>query len=135
MALHIDDIRKRYNAGYYTYKDPVGRDRMTKLPEDYVFDENLSVKRNRELIKEHNDEVERFMLIKREKQADLYRKLTEDVVSYIMENYALTEAQARIVEMWVYNEKHSFMCDYFSYIDTFAEFADTIANLKENADD
>jgi hypothetical protein len=128
--MDINDIRKLYDEGHYTYKDPVNRDKM-RLPEDYVFDENLSVKRNREMVKEHNDEVEQFKRIKRDRQAELDRQLTEDVVAYIKEYYDLTEAQARLVEMWVYREKHSFMCDYFSNIDTFAEFADDIANVKE----
>ena len=128
--MHIDNIRKLYFEGHYTYKHPLTcYDKQ--LSEDYIFDENLSVKRNRELVKEHNDEVERFKRIKRDKQADLDRQLTEDVIAYIKENYDLTEAQARLVEMFVYRERHSSMCDYFSSIDTFAEFADDIANLKE----
>ena len=128
-ALHIDEIRELYNKGHYTYKDKINQDKK-RLPEDYVFDENLSVKRNREMVQEHNDEVERFKRIKQVKQADLNRQLTEDVVAYIKENYNLTEVQARLVEMFTDQEKHSFMCDYFSYIDTFAEFADDIANIK-----
>ena len=55
-ALHITEIREQYNNGHYTYKDPIGRDK-TRLPENYIFDENLSVKRNRELVIEHNQQV------------------------------------------------------------------------------
>lgn len=132
MALHINEIKEFYNRGQYTYCDPAGRGK-TRLPEDYIFDEDLSVKRNRELVAEHNNEVERYKRVKREKQAELDRQLTEDVVAYIKEYYDLTEAQARLVEMWVYREKHAFMCDYFESIDTFAEFADDVVNLREEA--
>ena len=135
MGLHISDIREDYDTGKYSvvynYPGEFPEDAMKKLPADHVFDEDLSVKRNREMVIEHNDRVEQLRARKRALQADLDRKLTEDVVKYIEENYDLTTAQARIVERWVYREKHSFMCDYFSYIDTFAEFADDIANLKE----
>lgn len=135
MALHIDDIRENYDTGRYSvgynYPGEFPEEAMKKLPTDYVFDEDLSVKRNREMVIEHNDKVEHLRARKRSLQADLDRKLTEDVVNYIEENYDLTLAQARIVEMWVYREKHSFMCDYFSYIDTFAEFADDVINIKE----
>lgn len=135
MALHIDDIRENYDTGRYSvgynYPGEFPEEAMKKLPIDYVFDEDLSVKRNREMVIEHNDKVEHLRARKRSLQADLDRKLTEDVVKYIEENYDLTLAQARIVEMWVYREKHSFMCDYFSYIDTFAEFADDVINIKE----
>jgi hypothetical protein len=130
MVLHIDEIREDYNKGLYKYKGPIGHDKMY-LPVDYVFDENLSVKRNREMVKEHNDEVERAKLVAREKQAELDRKLTEDVVAYIREYYDLDDRQAHIVEGFVYREKHSFMCDYFSSVDTFAEFADMLVNPSE----
>jgi hypothetical protein len=135
MGLHISDIKEDYDTGKYSigynYPGEFPEDAMKKLPADYVFDEDLSVKRNREMVIEHNDKVEQLRTRKRALQADLDIKLTEDVVKYIEENYDLTSAQARIVEMWVYREKHAFMSDYFDNIDTFAEFADDIANLKE----
>jgi collagenase-like PrtC family protease len=128
-------LEGRVKTAYYVativkaYREEI--DRYLADPENYVFDENLTVKQNREMVIKHNDEVEHLKRVKQSRQADLDRQLTEDVVAYIKENYDLTEAQARIVEMFVYREKHSFMCDYFSYIDTFAEFADDIANIKE----
>lgn len=128
--LHIDEIRKLYEQGHYTFKLPEDANIKT-LPVDYIFDEDLSVRRNRELVEEHNSKVEDLKRRKRAGQEDLNRQLTYDVIEYIKESYDLTEAQARIVEMFVYREHHSFMCDYFSYIDTFAEFADDIANIKE----
>ena len=135
MGLHIFDIRDNYNSGKYSvgynYPGEFPEEAMKKLPSDYVFDEDLSVKRNREMIVEHNDKVEQLKARKRALQMELDRKRAEDVVKYIVEYYDLTEVQARIVEMWVYGEKHSFMCDYFNSIDTFAEFADAIVNLKE----
>lgn len=129
-VLQINEIRAAYENGQYTYKDPTIQNKG-RLPADYIFDENLSVKRNREMVIEHNNQIEYFKRVKQAKQAELDRKLTEDVVAYIVDAYNLTEAQARIVEMFVYREKHSFMCDYFSYIDTFAEFADDVINIKE----
>jgi hypothetical protein len=48
-----------------------------------------------------------------------------------MAYYDLTEKQARILENFVYQEHHSYMGDYFSYIDTFADLADDLVNAKE----
>jgi len=135
MYKDIEDIRKDYDTGKYSvgyhYPGEFTEEILTRLPENYVFDEELSVKRNREMVEEHNQRVEEARALKRQKQLELNEKLTEDVVEYILENYNLTNKQARIVERWVYREKHSFMCDYFSYIDTFAEFADDIVNQVE----
>jgi hypothetical protein len=131
MGLHISDIRELYEKGHYTYKYNITDVNIKRLPEDYVFDEDLSVRRNRELVAEHNKKIDDYHKNKRERQAELDKKLTNDVVEYIKEYYELTDKQARIVESWVYREKHAFMCDYFSYIDTFAEFADDLINYAD----
>ena len=135
MGLHITDIQENYDTGKYSvgynYPGEFPEDAMKRLPVDHVFDEDLSVRRNREMVIEHNDRVEQLKRIKRDRQIDLDKKLTEDVVNYIIENYELTSAQARLVELWVYNEKHHCMCDYFANIDTFAEFAEDLLDLKE----
>ena len=119
MALDIDEIRVNYDKGVYTYKAEIPK----KVKPDHVFDEELSVKRNRELAKEHNDNVAFMRKDKIRIQGELHKQLTCDVVAYIMENYGLTERQAQLVENFTYQEKHSFMSDYFGYIDTFADFA------------
>jgi hypothetical protein len=129
MGLHISEIRELYEQGHYTYK-PKDAIPPKHMP-DYVFDENLSVKRNREMVVEHNKRVDELKLDRSEKQAELNKKLTEAVVEYIKEYYELTDRQARIVEGFTYREKHAFMCDYFSGIDTFAEFADILVNQED----
>lgn len=134
--MSIDEIKDDYNKGHYTvssaYYPEFRAGEFTKiLPENYVFDEELSVKRNKELVAEHNQKVVDINNKKREKQRELDKKLTDDVVNYIIENYNLTDKQARIVEKRVYNDHHSCMYDYFTYIDTFAEFADDLVNQAE----
>jgi hypothetical protein len=121
MAMHIDEIRVKYNRGEYTYK--ASTDIPKKVKPDHVFDEELSVKRNRELAQEHNDSVDQMYRERNKKQGELDNQLTDDIVEYIMAYYDLTEKQARMVQNFVYQEHHAFMGDYFSYIDTYADFA------------
>jgi hypothetical protein len=127
MAMDIDEIRNKYNAGEYTYKVDIPK----KVKPDHVFDEELSVRRNRELAQEHNDNVDQMQRDKNRKQRELSEQLTKDVVEYIMAYYDLTDRQAKIVENFVYQHHHSFMCDYFSYIDTYADFAFMLVEPKE----
>lgn len=127
MALDIDEIRVNYNKGVYTYKVDIPK----KVKPDHVFDEELSVKRNRELALEHNDNVDRLWRYRNRVQHELDERLTYDVVVYMMENYNLTEHQAKIVENFVYQHYHSSMSDYFGYIDTFADFAFMLVDSKE----
>lgn len=127
MALDIDEIRVNYNKGVYTYKVDIPK----KVKPDHIFDEDLSVKRNRELAQEHNDNVDRLWRYRNKAQHELDERLVYDVVVYMMENYGLTEQQAKIVETFVYQRYHSSMCDYFGYIDTFADFAFMLVDSKE----
>jgi hypothetical protein len=131
MVMSISEIRNKYNAGDYTYKVDI----PAKVSADHVFDEDLSVKRNRELAAEHNEKIEQMWRDKNKRQRELDQQLTNDVVEYIMAYYGLTELQAKLVESFTYQEKHSFMCDYFSYIDTFADFAFMLLPPKEEIDD
>ena len=128
MVHHISAIRDLYSQGYYTDKIESGYDH--KVPENHVFDEELSVRRNREMAIEHNAKVEEERAAHYKRQSELNKKLTEDVVAYIVDNYDLSLAQAKIVEHWVYVEKHAYMLDYFSNIDVFAAFADEVVNGK-----
>lgn len=127
MALDIDEIRVNYNNGVYTYKVDI----PAKVKPDHVFDQELSVKRNRELAQEHNDNVDQLWRSKNRIQRELDKQLTNDVVAYMMENYSLTEHQAKIVENFVYQHYHSSMCDYFGYIDTYADFAFMLVEPRE----
>ena len=128
MALDINEIRNKYNVGEYTYRAEIPK----KVKPDHVFDDELSVKRNRELAIEHNDNVDQMQREKNKKQAELHERLTTDVVDYIMAYYDLDEHQARIVESFTYQHHHSSMCDYFGYIDTYADFAFQLLPTKEN---
>ena len=122
----IEEIRQNYNKGQYFDHTVIPQ----KLPDSHVFDENLTIKENREHIQTHNKMVENMKKEKMARNAELSRKLTSDVIAYIMDNYSLNEAQAALVENYVYVEKHSFMGDYFSTIDGVAEMAESIARLN-----
>ena len=128
MAFDIDEIRVNYNNGVYTYKVDI----PNKVKPDHVFDEELSVRRNRELAQAHNDNVDQLQRDKNRRQRELNEQLTSDVVEYIIAYYSLTEKQARILENFVYDRHHSYMGDYFNYIDTFASLADDLVNAKED---
>ena len=124
--MDISEICKKWNNGEYTCETAIPK----RVSEDHIFDEELSVRRNRELAKEHNQKVIELRTELQKQQNLLYQQLTDDVIKYIQENYNLNETQARKVERFVYQEYHSYMSDYFCYIDTFAEFASDLINME-----
>jgi hypothetical protein len=127
--MDINQIEIKYLEGYYTYTSDMNVPQ--KVSSDHVFDEDLSVRRNREMVEEHNQKVDEIKAEIRKKQSDLNKQLSLDVAEYIVENYGLTFDQAKLVESFVYIELHSNMHEYFAAIDTYAEFADTLLNQVE----
>lgn len=124
--MDISEIRAAWDAGEYYVKMDVPQ----KVAVDHVFDVDLSVRRNREMAEEWNANVKRLQDEKWAKQAELSRKLTEDVVQYLMGTYDFTRKQAERVQSYVYTEKHSFMGDYFSAIDDIADMVRDVLDAK-----
>lgn len=124
--MDISEIRQAWDNGEYIDRCTI----PTKVKEGHVFDENLSVKRNREMVQEWNENVDATVKAHRERQGALYQKFTNDVVNYLMGVYGFNELQARKIEGYVYAEKHSFMSDYFGFLDEFADVVSEIIAAK-----
>ena len=124
--MDISEIRAAWDAGEYYVKMEIPQ----KVAVDHVFDVDLSVRRNREMAEEWNANVKRLQDEKWAKQAELSRKLTEDVVQYLMGVYDFTRKQAERLQSYVYTEKHSFMGDYFSAIDEIADMVRDVLDAK-----
>jgi hypothetical protein len=125
--MDIEEIRTKYNNGDYKYTVDI----PAKVPLYHVFDEELSVKRNRELAEEHNATVDNIAKEKRSKQQELDNQLTNDVVEYLVNICGLSLRQARVIESFAYQEHHSYMGDYFSYIGTYADLAEELLTCEE----
>ena len=124
--MDISEIRAAWDAGEYYVKMEIPQ----KVAVDHVFDVDLSVRRNREMAEEWNANVKHLQDEKWAKQAELSRKLTEDVVQYLMGVYDFTRKQAERLQSYVYTEKHSFMGDYFSAIDDIADMVRDVLDAK-----
>ena len=124
--MDISEIRAAWDAGEYYVKMEIPQ----KVAVDHVFDVDLSVRRNREMAEEWNANVKHLQDEKWAKQAELSRKLTEDVVQYLMGAYDFTRKQAERLQSYVYTEKHSFMGDYFSAIDDIADMVRDVLDAK-----
>ena len=124
--MTLSEITKNYYEGWYSYEMEIPK----KVWENHIFDEDLSVKRNREMVKEHNDNVDRLNKETRQKQNELDLKLKNDIIKYLVEEYLFSETVAEKVEAFVSEKYHSFMSDYFSNIDDYAMFIRNILDAK-----
>ena len=125
--MDINKIRNDYNKGYYSYVESI----PLRVSEDHVFDENLSVKENRRMVEEYNENIRRQRLKMRDKQNELYRKLTNDINDYLMETYSFNEKQAQIVNAYTYTKYHAFMEEFFNNIDSVAEMVESVINAAK----
>lgn len=114
----LEKIRIAYNNKEYETKLLYPTSEMfPTFKENHVFDENQSIKWNREKVIEENNKKKEALKIYKESQSTLDRKLTEDIIQAIMEENNISEAKAYIVYNYVYQEYHSNFSDLFSYID------------------
>ena len=120
--MNIEEIRVKYYNGDYECK----MDIPYAVKADHIFDENLSVKRNREMAEEHKFAIREMQKERNTKNAELRKKLRYDVIHYIINTYDMSEAQAIIVEACVYNNHHSFMNEYFSAIDDMSAMVEEV---------
>ena len=129
MANHmsLQEIRDAYNRHEYQCDIKI----PPTLANSYVFDENLTIKENKQRIEEHNANIEALKKEKRDKNAELSRKLTNDIIEYLIGEYGFTRKQAEKIQNYVYIEKHAFMCDYFSAIDDIATFVSEVLEVSE----
>ena len=128
--MDIRTIVEKYRNGDYNHNIKYGN----KVSENYVFDEELSVKRNREMVAEHNARVKAERDAAYAKQAELDKKLANDVRYYITENYNLSYTVATKIERFCYEYWHSNVYDYLSHIDTIADFVEDIIYRMKDKD-
>lgn len=126
--MTIYALRNMYNAGYYNAPTPDSK--MKRLQDDHVFDENQSVRWNRDKVAKWNDKVDKYLnSIKMEaskKQDDLHA----DAAKSLMEEFGFNQKQAEIIENHVYSDKHSCMNDYFYELKCIGELIHDVIGCK-----
>lgn len=119
MTKIITDIHKDYNEGVYKNNFPFPE---RFLREGTVIDEEQSVKWNREMVVQKNNELKQQREDYDNESARLSEQLHNDMVQAIMEEYDFNEAQASKIYSYAYSEKHSSMSDVFTYAIELSEF-------------
>lgn len=127
--MTIDDIIHDYNNGVYTPEKVVI---PNKYPADYVFDENMSVKWNRECVLSENSKIDDMRKKAADEENRLCKLLRRQVIDYIALSLAeydkndltkgyieiATKFEARLFEDYHYN-----MYTYLEKVDSCLEYA------------
>lgn len=126
--ISVQDVYNNYQNNAYRNTDdyPKGR----SLPDTHVFNEELSVKANRELVKEHNLNLQATRDAYRAKSGELEIKLRADAVAALMCEYDLTQNQAELVDSFAFQEKHSSTSDYIQSLYEYGDLAQSLLKTK-----
>ena len=100
-----------------------------RLPSDFVFDENKSVKWNREMVIKTNSETEERKKLKREFEFVGKDIVRESIIKDIVKYYNLTEASAKLIYSKVADEACDRDIDFMDNIDWIISMIDDYACL------
>lgn len=126
--MDIEKIKKKFINGDYNY--------TLKIPDmissTHIFDEDLSVRQNREMAEEHNQKVKQMREKLFQERAKRYRQLRQDVINYIIEDYKVTLKQANIIEDFAYAQKGDEVMSYLCYIDDVAIMVESLFSINDS---
>ena len=100
-----------------------------RLPSDFVFDENKSVKWNREMVIKTNSETEERKKLKRDFEFVGKDIVRESIIKDIVKYYNFTEASAKLIHGKVEEEACNGDIDYMDNIDWIIGLTDEYACL------
>lgn len=100
-----------------------------RLPNDFIFDENKSVKWNREMVIKTNSEMEEHKKLKRDFEFVGKDIIRESIIKDTVKYYNLTEVSARLIHSKVADEACDRDIDYMDNTDWIINMIDEYACL------
>ncbi|WP_442637717.1 hypothetical protein [Rossellomorea marisflavi] len=128
--LTVQDVLKKVQNGEYdVHRDQVVT--LKKVNKNHVFDEDLSVKRNQELIEQNNEAYDAQCKEYLDKRRELGSQLVQDSVSALAEEHCVSTEHATVIYDYAYRESHSSgMHEVFDTADELFELVQKYNNVK-----
>jgi LPS sulfotransferase NodH len=106
---------------------------LATKPANYVFDEDQTVRWNREQVDIYNQKNSELRREAVELRAQSYRNLDKAVVDYMVKYEALDTTPRSVVEKVVARTQQDHDDDWWNYLSEYLEFAEDILSvIKEN---
>ena len=121
------DVEDKLFAKEYEPKLEYPKER--ELEPDYIFDENLSVEENSDLVLEYNLRIEAKIEAYREAEYMLNEEFYFDMISVLVDKYSFSEKVAWLIYSRVYSESpNRSKQELINDVKDFADFIQTILN-------
>lgn len=126
--MSIDELYNNISAGRYDSSMPYPSGK--RYPEDHVFDEEKSVRWNREKVAEENKKRQQDLADYRASVRAGEDAFRNDVVSFIEAEYGLNKSQAQAVFSLAYEHGHSAgFEEVLIHVQSFGSFASDIIRM------
>ena len=134
ILITIEDVRANVRAGMYD--EPRRPESTREKAETYVFDENKSVKENREMVEAYNKQVKLNLMQYHNDCAQKYQDFKNDLIAAIQNDYNFNPVQAEVIYNEAYDDGHSYgyeeVINYAGYyIDFVLKFLDATPGVRE----
>ena len=103
--MYLSEVLEKYNNKDYELKE--SRPKKNKFKADYIFDENKSVKWNKEKVIEENEKITNEIKEYDNKRHALQQSLDKDIIIAIEQEFNLNHEQASELFSYGYREWHS----------------------------
>ena len=130
--MTFDDILDKMRAPDFFPKYP-DSDLTKLLPRDFIFDENQSVKWNRQKVQEHNEVAQQAKKLYRDRMNEIDRWFSKQVQEVIQNELQVSEKAASIIFNQAWGQGHSTgYQDVVHYAGQYCEFIQQILDtMKE----
>lgn len=103
-----------------------------RFPDGHIFDENKTVKWNREEVKKKNAEVESQKKEREKVEQAIIQAARDEIIHYLMDDFGFTEDVAAIIFNKSNEKGHSSgFCEVLSYANSFGEFAQELFEAEK----
>ena len=126
--MTFEDIIDKMRAPDFFPKYP-DKDSITVLPKDFIFDENQSVKWNRQKVQEHNEVAQQAKKLYRDRMNEIDRWFSNQVQEVIQNELQVSEKAASIIFNQAWDEGHSAgYQEVVHYAEQYCEFIQQVLN-------
>lgn len=131
IFVDFETLENRVRKDFYVYKDT--EPTMFKVSENHIFDEDLSVKKNREMAIAHNEKVKEQARYRMKNKDNLRKQFYTDCISCLIGTYGWAfhpEIAEKIVN-FVWNKDCDSDREILYEIDELADFVADIRDTKK----
>lgn len=122
ISISMEDVRNNIRSG--NYKEPKRPENTREKNIDYIFDENKTVKENREMVEAYNKQTKINLINYRNDCYQKYEDFKNDLMAALENDYGFNPVQAKIVYDNSYDEGHAYGYEEIvTYAECYAEFA------------